>query len=215
MIRSLPGLPMQAFKVAVLVCVAVLCGACGSTNAVGSTTPGTAAPGTTPTGTTAPATAIPTAQVSRPTPPATLKAFCGVVAPGEIQTAINKPISVAFTPFGSTKGDVATMACGFGTSLTAAPVIEIEFSQTISGSTTDQFAAFKTAFVSTTPIPNLGDEAYVGVAPPDKNTETNIQLAVVVRQGNFFFFVGQFNDNNMATVVPADEKVAQLYAARL
>ena len=203
MIRAFYGIHIRAAYAALLLCVAATCGACSSAASLGSSTASTG-------------TAVsPTARVSHPTPPADLKAFCGVVTANEIQAAINKPIAVAFPPFGSTKGEVATMACGFGISLTAAPVIEIEFSQTIKGSTADQFAAFKTAFVSTTPIPNLGDEAFVGMAPPDKNTNTNIQLAVAVRQGSFFFFVGQFNDNNTATVIPADEKVAQMYSSRL
>jgi hypothetical protein len=202
MIRPFRGVQVRAANVAVLLWIALASVACSSTASLGSTTPGT---GT---------VASPTTQTVHATPPADLKAYCGVVSAGEIQAAINKPITVAFPPFGSTKGDIATLACGFGTSLTAAPVIEIEFSQTINGNTKQQFDAFKTSFISTTPIPNLGDEAYVGMAPPDKNTETNIHIAVVVRQGSFFFFVGQFNDDS-STVIPNDQKVAQLYSSRL
>jgi hypothetical protein len=201
MTRFFCGLPVRAKYVVLLLCLSTACVACSSTTSLNGTTSGT--------GTAATATQTVKA------PPASLNDYCGVVSPAEIQASINKSITFAFRPFGSTKGDVATVACGFGISETSAPVIEIEFSQTIRGSTVDQFNAFKTQFVSTTPIPNLGDEAYAAVAPTDKDPAMNIQFAVVVRKGSFFFFVGQFNDTNEATVVSADTKVARLYLDRL
>ncbi len=104
--------------------------------------------------------------------------------------------------------------CGFGATAEQ-PVIDIEFFKPTSGDGRVEFNTLKSSFASISPIANLGDEAYLGTAAPAKDPELDIHFAVVVRKGSIFFFVGQFNDTNAATVVPGDKKVAQLYLAHM